>query len=142
MQDYHIYVHAGTGGGRPPTSPQAPQNQPQHCAAEPTEERNVRQNRHRFTGARALGVAVIATSKINGYVGELTENRLAQRRISTGLTVAGLVAGIVVNPVYGTIAAGVYFADKAISYGIKIHKENLSADYLRQLSGGTVKTGR
>jgi len=142
MQDYHIYVHAGVGGGRPPTSPQAQQNQPQHCAAELAEERNVRQNRHRFTGARALGVVVVAASRINGYVGEYTENRLAQRRFATGLTVAGLVGGIAMNPVYGAIAAGMYFGDKALSYGIKVYKENLSADYLKQLSGGTVKTGR
>jgi len=142
MQDYHIYVHAGVGGGRPPTSPQAQQNQPQHCAAEPAEERNVRQNRHRFTGAMAAGAAVAVVHKINGYVGEYTENHLAQRRFSTGMTIAGLAAGMVANPVMGTIAAGMYFGDKAISYGIKVYKENLSAYYLKQLSGGTVKTGR
>lgn len=143
MKDYHIYVHASGSGGatRSPVNPQyhVAEN---HTTVGNEDERTYRQETHNYTGVLSVGAAVMVASKINGYVGELTENRVASRRFTVGLTRAGLVAGIIKNPAVGIGIAGVYFGDLAISYAIKNYKENLTSDYLRQLSGGTVKTGR
>ena len=86
--------------------------------------------------------ALAVAHKITSYVGELTENRVAARRTQVGLTFAGLGVMALSNPATAAIAAALYVGNATASYGIRVYKENLSADYMRQLSGGTVKTGR
>jgi uncharacterized membrane protein HdeD (DUF308 family) len=55
---------------------------------------------------------------------------------------AGIGLLSITNPVAGGIAFASYVGNAAVQYGIRNFKENLSAEYMRQLSGGTVKTGR
>jgi len=140
MQDYHIYVHADKNTRHSPTSPQ--RNAPNKTAVETEEAKEMRESKHKHSQIISTGLVLQSASKINGYVGELTENRVQARKVSLGITSAGLVAGAFTNPALAFTAAAMYFADKAINYGIRVYKENLSADYMRQLSGGTVKTGR
>jgi hypothetical protein len=143
MKDYHIYVH-GVGSRGTGKSTSNPQNQQKEnkVAVENPEQKDDREQKHSFTGLKATGFVIASASKINGYVGELTENTLRARRTQTGLTISGMVAYSFVNPILGLSALGIYAGDKAISYEIKNYKENLSANYLRQLSGGTANTGR
>lgn len=144
MKDYHIYAHYVKQGSAPKTSPK---NQPIATSNVSVNQQNEqkgiqRPSRFPITVNKALAVSLATAHKINSYVGELTENRISQRRTQVGLTFAGLGLLAVQNPVLGGIALAGYVGNAAINYQIRIFKENLSADYMRQLSGGTVRTGR
>ena len=89
-----------------------------------------------------VGTGLAVANKINSYVGEYTENVITQRKINIGLTLAGIGLISTKNPIAGAIALAVYVGDKGISYGINVYKQNLNANYLKELSNGTVKTGR
>ena len=91
---------------------------------------------------KAIGVGIGLASKINGYVGVLTENTIQQRNISTALTYAGMGVLALSNPAAGAMAMAVYTADKIISYQITQYKANLSADFMRTLSGGVYTIGK
>jgi predicted MFS family arabinose efflux permease len=95
-----------------------------------------------ITPHKAVALAMTGAFKINQYVGELTENTVTQKRVSVGLTYTAFGIYALTNPVLAGIGAAVYTGNMAIQYGIRNYKENLSASYLRDLSGGTVKTGR
>ena len=60
----------------------------------------------------------------------------------TGISYAGMALAATVNPVLGVSAMALYTADKMLTYNIKVNKENLSANFIRQLSGGSVSTRR
>ena len=88
--------------------------------------------------AAAFGLA--AASKINSYVGEYTENTVVASRRGVAIAYGGFALGATVNPVMALVGAAMFTADKVIDYNIKVGKENLSADFMKQLSGGTFKT--
>lgn len=142
MKDYHIYAHYMKQGTAPKTSPKK-----QSISSNKTKTQNVEQEWFPPLKVppivnKIAGVSLATAHKINSYVGELTENRVAQRRVQMNLTMAGISLLAINNPVAGAVALASYVGNAGINYSIKTTKENLTADYLRQLSGGTVKTGR
>ena len=141
MQDYRIIVKYEKGTEKSPTSAQHTRSV-HKVSAEKPEVKEQKETKHHISPFLTVGKALVIATKINGYVGELTENSVQQRRVQFGITNAGLFAGIIASPVLGLTAAGVYYGNAGINYGIRIYKENLSASYMRQLSDGTVKTGR
>jgi len=48
----------------------------------------------------------------------------------------GLALAATASPLLGIAAIGIYSAERAIQYGIKQYKENLNAEFMRDLSGG------
>jgi len=139
---YDIYVHAVETEGISKTNPQYRERRVA-VAAVSSEEKSSWNAKSRISVGASMAKGLYAASKINNYVGELTENRVQQRRTSIGLTVAGFVgAGIVGNPLLAIAGAALYFGNKYIEYQIKQTVENRDADYVRQLTGGTAKTGR
>lgn len=142
MQDYHIYAHYVKESSVPPTSPKYQRQEPQTVATPSAVKEEHSAKATIMSGTKIVATGLAVAHRINSYVGELTENRIAARRTQVGLTVAGFGLLAATNPIAAGIGAGMYFGDAAIKYGIKVYKENLSADYMRQLSGGTVKNGR
>lgn len=143
MQDYHIYAHYSRAQSAPPTSPKTTTKEPKTVVVEKVVKEKI-ETEVEFPKQlkAAAAIALVTANKINSYVGELTENRLQQRRVGVVTTLAGLALAIASNPIAGGIATAAYFGNAAINYQIKAYKQNLSADYLKQLSGGTVKIGR
>jgi len=144
MKDYHIYAHFQRQQNASPTSPQHQAAQPQTVPVAQN-QRQQQANRGNFLSITPMKMAMTGLAvahKITSYVGELTENRVAARRTQIGLTFAGFGVMAMSNPATAAIAASMYVGNAVATYGIKVYKENLSADYMRQLSGGTVKTGR
>lgn len=142
MQDYKIIVEYQGSTVKPKTSPQYVAPKQEKVSAEKPIVKEDNSNKLQLNGRKALAVGLATGMKINQYVGELTENRVTQRRVQVGLTFAGMAGLTVANPILGFVAIGSYVANAGINYGIRNYKENLSASYLRQLSGGTVNTGR
>jgi len=144
MQNYHIYAHYVTNQGTSPTSIQHKSvSQPKTQAIQPQVAQNKAQRIKAIpTPTKIAATGLMVAHKVNSYVGELTENRIAARRVQVGLTMAGIGLLSISNPVAGGIAFASYVGNAAVQYGIRNFKENLSAEYMRQLSGGTVKTGR
>ncbi len=139
MQDYHIYAHYQEKQSVSNTSPKYEKRESKVKAVTQTQKEkadvfNVGAVR------KAAGVALAVASKINSYVGEYTENTVAASRRKVGLTYGAFALGATMNPALAAVGAVAYTAGKAIDYSIKINKENLSADFLRQLSGGVAKT--
>lgn len=144
MQDYHNYVHYVRESGTPKTSP-VHHEENQKTAVVTKQYRETIETKHSalsMSPMKALYTTLAVAGKINSYVGELTENRVTARRTQIGLTYAGMGLAALTNPVTAGIAFAAYTGDKIISYQIKQYKENLSADYMRQLANGTVRTGR
>jgi len=134
---YDIYVHGETDTGISKTNPRYERVSPK-TYAEPAKERERGYNHHRVTPTKAAALSLATISKINSYIGEYTENRVAERRAAVGLTIAGFVStAIFWNPYVAVAGAALLAADKAISYELKVNKENLSSDYLRQLRTGS-----
>lgn len=142
MQDYHIYAHYVEEQKVPPTSPQFVSKPSRATAVSKVVKENTERKHSAFTVNQAQAVALTSAYKINTYVGELTENIITQRKVQIGLALAGIGRLAVANPIMGAIAATAYIGNLGIQYGIRIYKTNLSAEFMRTLSGGTVKTGR
>ena len=141
MPIYEVAVRYYDGG----TKETSAQYKPQY--AEKTEVRTVKEKetsdgRSWITPLRAEALALGGAAKINQYVGELTENTVSQKRNAIGLTIAGFGVYALSNPIMAGIGVALYGGNMAIQYGIRNYKENLLANYLRDLSGGTVKSGR
>ena len=141
MQDYRVIVEARRGTSKSPTSAQYTRSF-QKVSAEKPEIKEEKDIKHHISPVLTVAKVGVVATKVNGYVGELTENSVQQRRNQFVITNAGLVAGIVANPLLGLSATGYYYGNAGSNYGIRIYKENLSAGYMRQLSNGTVSTGR
>ncbi|MCK9577019.1 MAG: hypothetical protein M0R51_14040 [Clostridia bacterium] len=138
MQDYHIYSHYVADEGTPKTSPNYERKEKKTVAVKSITKSHT-QSKHSFLSTAKVEAAVIgAAYKINAYVGAYTENTVKQRKVQLGLTALGLARLAVTNPVMAGIGAVAFVADAGIKYNIRIYKENLSADYMKQLSGGTV----
>ena len=139
MQDYNINVNYNNQGGISKTSPnyRTPSSEKTKAITEEKKGSSLPM------GFRRTGVMALATtSKINAYVGALTENKVTQRKRQLGLMAVGFGLVAISNPLLAAGAAAIYVADAAIQYNIKQYKENLSAEFLRDLSGGTVNTRR
>jgi len=91
---------------------------------------------------KGLGAGLVIASKINSYVGALTENTIQQRNNQTLITYAGMGVAALSNPVTASLAAVAYTGDKIVQYQIKQYKANLSADFMQRLSGGVYTTKR
>ena len=143
MQDYHIYSHYVSEQSAPKTSPKYEKKQSKTEVFSKSEKQEQKQKTmFSMTPTKAFGTALVIANKINNYVGEYTENTIAARKVTVGLTFAGIGFAMATNPFFGAIALVGYVGNASINYGIKQYKQNLSADYLKDLSGGTVKTGR
>lgn len=140
MPGYFIYVKGDEGNGRSRCNPLYSQST-KTSVHKTVGEKERFYNHHRVTPTKAAGVTIAAASKINSYVGELTNNTVLERRVGVGLTGAGLLATAVFwNPAVAAIAAGIYVGNAIATYEITKYKQGLSADYLRQSSGGLYKT--
>lgn len=141
MQDYHIYAHYVDKQRVSKTSPNFKTVVSKTKAAPEVQEE--KSEMFNIGAARkAATVSLAALNKINSYVGEYTENTITASRIRTGMSYAGMILASTVNPVLGVSAMALYTADRMISYNVKVNKENLSANFIRQLSGGSVSTRR
>lgn len=137
MQDYHIYTHYAEKQNVSKTSPKHVRVESRTKAVpENQKEKSVKLNAETKNIAMALGT----TMKINQYVGEFTENTISAGRYQVAASYAGMMVLGLSNPALALGAAATFTANKIISYNIKVNKENLSANFMRQLSGGTVKT--
>lgn len=140
MPGYFIYVKGDEGQGRSRCNPIYSQGS-KTTVYRSSGERQREYNHHRITPTKAAAMTIATASKVNSYVGEYTNNMVLARKRGVFLTGAGLVAtALTWNPVTAGIAAGILIGDKIISYEIEKNKQAVSAEYLRKLSGGTVKT--
>ena len=90
----------------------------------------------------SVGFAFNKAQQTNEIVGAYTENRLRQKKVDVGLTVAKYGIGIAVNPAIGTAYAVGDIAYRGIQYGINIQKQNKQAEYYKELSGNNSFSGR
>lgn len=139
MQDYHIYSHYVEKQSVSKTSPKY-----QAIESKTKGVENTQKEKHQGIGnvRKAIGTTLVVASKINNFVGEYTENTVSAGRRQVALTYAGMLGYAFTNPVLAAGAAAVYTTSKMVSYNIRVGKENLSANFMRQLSGGTISTGR
>jgi len=140
MKDYRIIVDYQSQEQKTPTSAQAVPVAQKKVQAISTSGEKPQTKGFRFPAVRT---AVVGTAmKINQYVGELTENTVTQRRRQVGLTFAAAALLAFKNPILGISSMAVYAGNAAIQYQIRQFKENQTAGYMRNLSGGVAKTGR
>ncbi len=139
MQDYNINVNYNKKQIVRKTSPkyQSIFEQKTKAVSNAQIEKSEGLNGNRVRKTAAIGL--VTASKISSYVGEYTENTVTASRRSVGLSYGGFALAATRNPVVATLGALIYTGDKIINYGIKVNKENLSADFLRQLSSGVYK---
>ena len=137
MKDYNVNVNYNKGSLHPKTSPKRTTISTDRTRVVKTENKG-RAITPNFRRAGILGLAV--STKIASYVGELTENTVTARKRQLGIMAGGLVIKALTNPVLALGVAGVFLGNAGIQYQIKQYKANLTADFMRQLSGGTVNT--
>lgn len=139
MQDYNINVRYDPTQDIKPTNPM--RNRVQRNKTQLSDRSASKQSGLNLRPVqKSIGVGLGIASKINSYVGSLTENTIQQRNISTALTYAGIGVFALSNPITAGIAATVYTADRVIKYQIKQYKANLSAGFMERLSGGVYTT--
>jgi hypothetical protein len=137
MQDYNINVnYNNVGSTTKQTSPNYQKTQIKKETQVQTEESN--SGGIGFNRAAALGLG--AAIKINQYVGELTENTVTQRKRQVGITFAGMGVLAISHPAIALAAFASYVGNAAIQYNIMAYKENLTADFMKSLSGGVYST--
>lgn len=141
MQDYHIYTHYVEKQNVSKTSPKFVQIESKTKAV-PTAQKGKVAGSSLGGVRKGIAIGLSTAIKINAYVGEFTENTVSASRRQVALSYAGMAAFAFTNPALALGAAAAFTANKVINYSIKNNKENLSADFMRQLSGGTVSTGR
>ena len=66
---------------------------------------------------------------------------MGQAWINESLELTGLIGGILVSPVKGSIIAGVVIAKKAVDNYIERTKANQEAQVLRERVGGILRSG-
>jgi len=138
MQDYNINVNYTQEQYVSKTSPKyEPFESKTKAASNLQKEKTETLNGGKIRKVAGIGLAV--AHKINSYVGEYTENTVSAARRTVGLTYAAFGLASTSHPLIAAIGTAIYTGDKMIDYGIKVNKENLSADFLRQLSGGVYK---
>mgnify|MGYP000880180446 CR=1 FL=1 len=139
MQDYNINVnYNNVGTAAKPTSPAYQKTQIKKPTQVKTEEEKATTGGLGFRKVMAAGLT--GATKINQYVGELTENTVTQKRRQVGITFVGLGALSLTHPILGLVGAVGYTGNAAVQYNITAYKENLTADFMRSLSGGVYST--
>lgn len=138
MRDYHIYNHFDTVQGISRTNPMYQRNESRVKAIKQAEEQE--NSLLRITPRKIASTGLAVASKINNYVGELTENKVKARKTQVGLTYTGFGLIALTNPVTALIGASLYTGGQAISYGVTVYKENVKSDFAKALSGGVNKT--
>lgn len=86
---------------------------------------------------QAMSIGLGTSMKINQYVGELTENRVTQRKNQIGLTATALGLLALSNPIAAGLGGTALVGNSLIEYEIKSYKSNLTAGFLKDLSGGS-----
>ena len=137
MQDYNINVNYNKTITRKTQSISSQATTYKKTQVKSQEEK-VSQSGFNYKKATAVGLG--AATKINQYIGELTENTVTQRKRQLGITAVGLAVLGISNPVGALAAGAALVGNSAIQYNIKAYKENLSADFLKSLSGGVYNT--
>ena len=136
MKDYHIYTHYMQGETQKKTSPNYSSKDKKTKAAKGDEEEALN-----FAPAVSVGRSVLATAMVvNQFVGAWTENTVTASRRQTAGTYAAMASLAFSNPITAVGAIAVYTIGKKVSYDIMANKKDLSAEFMRDLSGGTVKT--
>ena len=141
MQDYHIYAHYTEKQGVSKTSPKY-ETINKKTQSVPKEHKEKSNSLNLGNVRKGIATSLAVASKINSYVGEYTENTLTASRRQVGITYAGMALFAFTNPALALGSMAMYTGNKVMNYAIKVDKENLSADFMRQLSGGTVSTRR
>lgn len=141
MPIYEVAVRYYTNNARETSAKYKPQFA-EKTETKTEEEKEKAEGRNWITPHKAMALGLGGAAKINQYVGELTENTVTQRRTSVGLTMVGFGLYALSNPVMATVGLGLYVGNAGIQYAIRNYKENLTTSYMRELSGGTVKSGR
>jgi len=139
MQDYHIYAHYDQGEKIKPTNPQRNISRERPTKAIRAKEKSSKPN---FGQLSRRFASVGAAAVINQYVGELTENKITQRRVGIAISAVGIGVMAINNPAGAAIAASALVANAGIKYNIKSYKQDLTANFLKNLSGGTYNMGR
>lgn len=134
MQDYNINVNYNNKQQTAPkTSPRYSRTNIRKTSVLKPEQGG----RKKLYNMRRTGTVVLAaTTKINSYVGELTENKVTQKKRQIGIFAIGVAMVAITNPELSIATAGLMVGNAAIQYGIKQYKENLNAEFMRDLSGG------
>lgn len=141
MRDYHIYAHYSEEQSVSKTSPKY-ENISSNTQSVPKQQKEKSNSLNLGNVRKTIGSTLAVASKINAYVGEYTENTLTAARRQVGIAYAGMALFAFTNPVLALGSMAMYTGNKIMNYAIKVDKENLSADFMRQLSGGTVSTRR
>ena len=134
MQDYNINVNYNNmGTNHAKTSPRGSRTNIRKTSVLKPEQGG----RKKLYNMRRTGTVILAgASKINSYVGELTENTVTQKKRQIGIFAIGVSMVAITNPELSIATAGLMVGNAAIQYGIKQYKENLNAEFMRDLSGG------
>jgi hypothetical protein len=143
MQDYHVYAHYDEVQNIPKTNPISTRAQSinRSQGANRLNQRIEKENIKSFkTSEKLVYTTIGSASKINNYIGELTENKVLTSKTQTGLTLTTILFMGVKRPALSAIALGGYVGNKIINYEIQAYKENKSARFLRGLSGGVSTT--
>lgn len=139
MQDYNINVnYNNVGSGVKQTSPNYQKTQIKKPTQVKTEEEKATSSGISFGRMAAIGLGT--AMKINQYIGELTENTVTQKRRQVGITFAGMGVLAISHPAIALASAAAYVGNAAIQYNITAYKENLTADFMKSLSGGVYST--
>ncbi|HKL47110.1 MAG TPA: hypothetical protein VJ878_00445, partial [Candidatus Izemoplasmatales bacterium] len=136
MQDYNINVKYDFTQGAKETNATSTYRRKNKKTSYKTKDDMKNDGMNLGTIRKLTGVGLGAAAKINQYVGELTENGIQQRNTQKALTLAGLGLFAMSNPVLASIGAVGFVGNSAINYQIKQYKSNLSADFMKSLSGG------
>jgi hypothetical protein len=139
MQDYNINVNYNNVGTK------TKKTSPNYKRAQINRKTQIQgaEEKHAISKAifrRIAAIGLGTATKINQYVGELTENTVTQKRRQVGITFVGMAVLATTNPVLGLGGMGLYAGNAAIQYGIKQYKENVNAAFARELSGGVYKS--
>lgn len=138
-KDYHIYIDHNIGTSDEQTGGQiAGSTSPEKTAKKQQEEA-----KSGSSAAKLVGVYIgkQAFQWATSNYGNLTGDYVGQAWINESIELTGLIGGILVSPVKGSIIAGVVIAKKAVDNYIERTKANQEAQVLRERVGGILSSG-
>lgn len=95
-----------------------------------------------YKAARSVVSTGIAVATVaNSAVGAYTKNKMRQNNISTGLTLAGLVATTAFNPLAGGIAIASYVGNAIVSAVINDVNSTQESNFRQSLRGRPTTSG-
>jgi hypothetical protein len=139
MQDYNINVNYNN------VSTETKQTSPNYHKTQISRKTQIKGAEEKHTKSitsfnKTVAVGLTVATKVNQYVGELTENTVTQKKRQVGIAFVGIAALTAKNPIMGMVALATYVGNAAIQYNITAYKENLTADFMKSLSGGVYNT--